>query len=192
MIQDKPEPFRLLPCISDGCKSRKKKHSINAFQKGLLRSSLKFSEVLCFSLIFSLRIIAFFHRGTKSDRYLNKNQVSVAIRRYKSLSGKHQSLSSSSPYYNICKTFCIRTLLSQSAYPCVSILHGHFLCFVAAAPCPPFSVCLVSCRFPARQIALPVSPLLYAPAILHLLPVQDAQNGRVPSEILLLQLHWLH
>lgn len=52
MIQDKPEPFRFLPCISDGCKSRKKKHSINAFQKDLLRSSLKFSKVLCFSLIF--------------------------------------------------------------------------------------------------------------------------------------------
>lgn len=46
MIQDKPEPFRLLPCISDGCKSRKKKHSINAFQKGLLRSSLFFSDIL--------------------------------------------------------------------------------------------------------------------------------------------------
>lgn len=59
MIQDKPEPFRFLPCISDGCKSRKKKLGFNAFQKGLLRSSLKFSKVLSFSLIFSLRIIAF-------------------------------------------------------------------------------------------------------------------------------------
>ena len=53
MIQDKPEPFRFLPCISDGCKSRKKKHSINAFQKGpspkfskILRSSLFFSDIL--------------------------------------------------------------------------------------------------------------------------------------------------
>lgn len=55
MIQDKPEPFRFLPCISDGCKSRKKKLGMDSFPKALLRSSLKFSEVLCFSLIFSLR-----------------------------------------------------------------------------------------------------------------------------------------
>lgn len=52
MIQDKPEPFRPLPCFSDGCKSRKKKPGMDSFPKALLRSSLKFSEVLCFSLIF--------------------------------------------------------------------------------------------------------------------------------------------
>ena len=59
MIQDKPEPFRPLLCFFDGCKSKKKKLGVNVFPKGLLRSSLKFSKVLCFSLIFSLRIIAF-------------------------------------------------------------------------------------------------------------------------------------
>lgn len=117
--------------------------------------SPKFSKVLRFSLFFSDILSTYsriFDLGVqKSDRYLNKNQVSVAIRRYKSLSGKHQSLSSSSPYYNIYRKSCIRTLLSQSAYPFVSILHGHFLCFVAAAPCPPFSVCSVSYRFPVRH-----------------------------------------
>ena len=46
MIQDKPEPFRPLPCFFDGCKSKKKKLGIIAFPKGLLRSSLKFSKVL--------------------------------------------------------------------------------------------------------------------------------------------------
>lgn len=152
----------------------------------VLRFSLFFSDILStYSRIFDLGV-------QKSDRYLNKNQVSVAIRRYKSLSGKHQSLSSSSPYYNIYRKSCIRTHLSQSAYPCVSILHGHFLSFVAAAPCPPISVCSVSYRFPVRQIALPVSPPLYALSILRLHRVQDAQNGRVPSENLLLQLHWFH
>lgn len=61
----------------------------------VLRFSLFFSDILStYSRIFDLGV-------QKSDRYLNKNQVSVAIRRYKSLSGKHQSLSSSSPYYNI-------------------------------------------------------------------------------------------
>lgn len=90
-----------------------------AFSK-VLQSSLFFSDILStYNRIFVIGV-------QKSDRYLNKNQVSVAISRYRSLSGKHQSLSSSSPYYNIYRKSCIRTLLSQSAYPCVSILHGHF------------------------------------------------------------------
>lgn len=79
MIQDKPEPFRPLPCFSDGCKSRKKKLGFNAFPKDLLRSSLKFSEVLCFSQIFSLLNCILGIGVQKSDRYLNKNQVSVAV-----------------------------------------------------------------------------------------------------------------
>lgn len=78
MIQDKPEPFRFLPCISDGCKSRKKKPGMDSFPKALLRSSLKFSKVLCFSLIF-LRNCILGIGVQKSDRYLNKNQVSVAV-----------------------------------------------------------------------------------------------------------------
>ena len=53
MIQDKPEPFRPLPCFFDGCKSKKKKLGVNVFPKGLLRSSLKFSKVLRSSLFFS-------------------------------------------------------------------------------------------------------------------------------------------
>lgn len=46
MIQDKPEPFRPLPCFFDGCKSKKKKLGFNAFPQDLLRSSLKFSDIL--------------------------------------------------------------------------------------------------------------------------------------------------
>lgn len=80
MIQDKPEPFRLLPCISDGCKSRKKKHSINAFQKDLLRSSLKFSDVLCFSLIFS-DILSTYNRifviGVQKKRPIPEQKSSI-------------------------------------------------------------------------------------------------------------------
>ena len=53
MIQDKPEPFRPLPCFFDGCKSKKKKLGIIAFPKGLLQSSPKFSKVLRNSLKFS-------------------------------------------------------------------------------------------------------------------------------------------
>ena len=109
----------------------------------VLQSSLFFSDILStYNRIFVIGV-------QKSDRYLNKNQVSVAIRRYKSLSGKHQSLSSSSPYYNICKTFCIRTLLSLSAYPCVSILHGHFFVFCGSSTLPSFfsmfSLLQISC-----------------------------------------------
>lgn len=80
MIQDKPEPFRLLPCISDGCKSRKKKHSINAFPKDLLRSSLKFSKVLRSSLFFS-DILSTYNRifviGVQKKRPIPEQKSSI-------------------------------------------------------------------------------------------------------------------
>ena len=83
MIQDKPEPFRPLPCFFDGCKSRKKKLAINVFPKSLLRSSLKFSEILQSSPKHTLHIITILGIGIqKSDRYLNKNQVSVAFSKH--------------------------------------------------------------------------------------------------------------
>ena len=68
MIQDKPEPFRPLPCFFDGCKSKKKKLGIIAFPKGLLQSSLKFSEILQSSPKFSdalFRMIAILPKGYK-------------------------------------------------------------------------------------------------------------------------------
>lgn len=54
MIQDKPEPFRPLPCFFDGYKSKKKKLGVNVFPKGLLRKSPKFSKILRSSQMHSL------------------------------------------------------------------------------------------------------------------------------------------